>query len=41
MLTALAPYDLTFVEEPLPYHDPDQYAELSRRSPSRWPAASS
>lgn len=35
VLTALAPYDVTFFEEPLPYDDPDEYAELARTSPVR------
>lgn len=33
VMTALAPYRIGFFEEPLPYTDPDSYAELTRRSP--------
>ncbi|TDC48611.1 mandelate racemase/muconate lactonizing enzyme family protein [Jiangella ureilytica] len=33
VLTALGPYGLTFFEEPLPYLDPGEYAELTRVSP--------
>ena len=32
-LHALAPYDLLFFEEPLPYDDPDEYAQLRKASP--------
>ena len=32
-LQALAPYDLLFFEEPLPYDDPDEYAQLRKVSP--------
>lgn len=37
VLEALAPYDLLFVEEPLAYDDPDEYAQL--RSDSSIPIA--
>lgn len=33
VMRALEPYSLDFFEEPLPYVDPDSYAELVRRSP--------
>lgn len=33
VMQALEPYGLFFFEEPLPYEDPDAYAELTRRSP--------
>lgn len=33
VLTALAPFDLLYFEEPLDYRDPDEYAELAARSP--------
>lgn len=33
VMDAVAPYGLEFFEEPLAYEDPDEYAELTRRSP--------
>ena len=33
VMTAVAPYDLLFFEEPLAYEDPDEYAALTTTSP--------